>query len=671
MSITAVVFAALLTCLASVLASTASARVHDRDRDGLSDRYEQRHSHTAVKRADTDRDGLSDGAEVKRYKTSPLRSDTDRDGIEDGAEVFPETFVGGKVRGFVYGVGAPVPTSPRSSDTDHDGLSDRTERRLRTNATLSDTDGDKLSDGSEVRRFGTNPLSTDTDGDGYTDGVEVYRGWNPRDGNSPGGGQPAEPPVTIPPPTTTPTTTTPAPPPTTTPTTTTPAPPPPPPADTTAPETTIVESPDSSTESTTATFTFTANESGSSFACRLDAGSWGACASPSSLTGIGAGIHTFAVRATDAAANTDATPSSRTWTVTAPLPDPPPVPTEDCTQTVSSIAAVGTAVSSAGAGDVVCLTNGTYGRLTLNATKAAPGVTIRAANPGQATIAGATLSGSNLTVARFRLTGAFEPRPGSSGMTADHNLMVGDGTHYGVMACASSSTMCNDVSITNNIFDGRFDEDAIQANRYHDSGDADSYGLLVEGNEFRGMQEHGSHNDVFQSVWVGDHLVFRKNYLHDFGGQGFFVKDQATAIDGLIAEDNLIVRQNLPCDPTSLCPTWQLSPFQVFGPLKNVSIQHNTVWPSGGVFTLRNGGWQGPTTVAHNVLQNVTTDDQQFTQSGYSSSDNSRCSIEGGWPSTGFATDCSPAFANPGAGDYRLPSGRGVTWAVASQHFGP
>ena len=70
-------------------------------------------------------------------------------------------------------------------------------------------------------------------------------------------------------------------------------------------------------------------------------------------------------------------------------------------------------------------------------------------------------------------------------------------------------------------------------------------------------------------MWVGDHLVIRGNYIHDFGGQGILVKDQGSAIDGFVASNNLIVRQNLPCDPDFLCPTWQLAPFQVFGAISN------------------------------------------------------------------------------------------------------
>jgi hypothetical protein len=158
-----------------------------------------------------------------------------------------------------------------------------------------------------------------------------------------------------------------------------------------------------------------------------------------------------------------------------------------------------------------------------------PGVTVRAEHPGQATIAGATLSGSHLTVAQFRMVGTFDPQPGSTGMTADHNLFVG-GDYYAVVAANTTTTTVNDVSITNNRFVGRFNEDAIRANRYHDA-DGDGEGLLIEGNEFTGNVEYGGHNDVFQSVWVGDHLVFRRDYLHDFGGQGFLIKDQASAID--------------------------------------------------------------------------------------------------------------------------------------------
>jgi hypothetical protein len=341
-----------------------------------------------------------------------------------------------------------------------------------------------------------------------------------------------------------------------------------------------------------------------------------------------------------------------------------------CTTTVSSLAAVASAVDDAAVGASVCLSDGSYGRLSLSVSKGAPGVTVRAEHPGQATLAGAVLDGSYVTVAQFRMTGTFEARPGSTGMAADHNVFVGGG-YYAVMAAATSTTTVNDVAITNNRFVGRFDEDAIRLNRYHDGPDADPYGVLIEGNEFTGNVEYGGHNDVLQSVWVGDHLYFRRNYLHDFGGQGFFVKDQASAIDGLVVEDNLIVRQSSPCDPVSLCPTWQLSPFQIFGPLRNASIRHNTVWPgtSGGQAWLRGVGWTGPTVFTDNVMDSLNSDAIDLL-TGYTSSNNTRCSGIG-FPDAGITQDCSPAFIDPANGDYRQANGRGVTWKVSDQQYGP
>jgi hypothetical protein len=343
-----------------------------------------------------------------------------------------------------------------------------------------------------------------------------------------------------------------------------------------------------------------------------------------------------------------------------------------CTTTVTSVGGAASAAAGAAAGSTVCLADGSYGRLDLKASKAAPGVVVRAENPGGATIAGASMAGSNLTVAQFKIQGGtVSIEPSSTGMTVDHNLLVGTRSSYGVFVCpGSSSARCSDVTISANRFQGAFSEDQIQANLYHDA-DGDGEGLLVEGNEFLGNVEWGDHDDVFQSVWGGDHLVFRKNYLHDFGGQGFFVKDQPATIDGMVVEDNLIVRQNLPCDPTSLCPTWQLSPFQVFGPLRDVRIRHNTVWPGsgGGTQWLRGSGWQGPTVVADNVFSNLNSDAGGLLNA-YTASNNTNCGGSG-FPIIGLISDCSPAFADAANGDYRLANGRGVDWRVADQHYGP
>ena len=88
---------------------------------------------------------------------------------------------------------------------------------------------------------------------------------------------------------------------------------PPPPGDTVPPETTITGAPSGITRSGSATFSFTANETSARFQCRLDGGVFGACTSPTTYTGLGAGTHSFAVRAIDLAGNVDATPATHSW----------------------------------------------------------------------------------------------------------------------------------------------------------------------------------------------------------------------------------------------------------------------------------------------------------------------------------------------------------------------
>jgi hypothetical protein len=65
-----------------------------------------------------------------------------------------------------------------------------------------------------------------------------------------------------------------------------------------------------------ASFTYHSTESGSTFACALDGASFSSCSSSGqSYSGLSDGSHTFLVRATDSAGNTDATPDERTWVV--------------------------------------------------------------------------------------------------------------------------------------------------------------------------------------------------------------------------------------------------------------------------------------------------------------------------------------------------------------------
>jgi acid phosphatase type 7 len=93
-----------------------------------------------------------------------------------------------------------------------------------------------------------------------------------------------------------------------------------PPADTTPPDTTIVSGPSGSVKSRDATFTFSSTEPpNSTFQTRLDGGIWesNGTATSKTYTNLANGTHTFEVKATDAAGNTDPTSASRRWKVSA------------------------------------------------------------------------------------------------------------------------------------------------------------------------------------------------------------------------------------------------------------------------------------------------------------------------------------------------------------------
>jgi hypothetical protein len=451
--------------------------------------------------------------------------------------------------------------------------------------------------------------------------------------------------------------------------------PPPPPADTTPPDTSIGSHPASSTSSTEASFGFSSTEAGSTFECKLDGASWAGCISSKSYSGLTVGSHQFTVRATDGSGNVDASPASFSWTVEAATPPPPPPPPAECTATVSSVSAAQTAVSSAVPGSVVCLANGSYGEVTITATKAAPGVTLRAQNPGQATIEGATVGGSHLTLARFVITNGVSIPGGTLAPTIEHNRIIGGG--QGIDACTTTTTWCTEMRIIGNQLVGPFGEDAIHANRYH--------GLYVEGNEITQVRENGAHSDCLQTVWRGDHIYFKRNYLHDNRCQGFFIKDQTMStpeipggpIEGVVVEDNLFLRNKEPCGaPLGPSACGQPIYFQPVAPFTGFVMKRNTIWGDGvdSIAAFRGEGAVGSDTlVENNVIYRIWTD---WNMTAATLRNNTDCMREasgaGAWSTvTGETKACSLSFANTAADDYRIAGERGVDWAPAEVHFGP
>ena len=137
----------------------------DTDNDGLLD-YIELILGTNINSAHSDNDGLPDGYEVNTLGTNPLYSDSDDNGTLDDQEDFDDDSLS-NYNEYLHG------TDPFKTDTDGDGLSDYTEVTVvygtqHTDPLDEDTDGDTLSDGDDVA-LGFSPLLQDTDGNGILD----------------------------------------------------------------------------------------------------------------------------------------------------------------------------------------------------------------------------------------------------------------------------------------------------------------------------------------------------------------------------------------------------------------------------------------------------------------------------------------------------------------------
>ena len=93
--------------------------------------------------------------------------------------------------------------------------------------------------------------------------------------------------------------------------------------DGTAPDTSIGTKPDSFSNNASPSFSFSSTEANSTFEMNLDGQGWvdNGSTTSKSYSGLADGSHTFQVRATDVAGNTDGTPASYTWTVDTVAPN--------------------------------------------------------------------------------------------------------------------------------------------------------------------------------------------------------------------------------------------------------------------------------------------------------------------------------------------------------------
>jgi hypothetical protein len=89
--------------------------------------------------------------------------------------------------------------------------------------------------------------------------------------------------------------------------------------DETPPETSILSRPADPSTSPVASFTYSSNEPGASFQCKLDGGSFSGCPSAGiTYSGLAEGPHSFQVRAVDASHNIDPTPAGFSFTIVLP-----------------------------------------------------------------------------------------------------------------------------------------------------------------------------------------------------------------------------------------------------------------------------------------------------------------------------------------------------------------
>jgi hypothetical protein len=87
-------------------------------------------------------------------------------------------------------------------------------------------------------------------------------------------------------------------------------------------DTLITSGPAGLTNSTSASFSFSATLSGATFTCKLDTGKPTACTSPTAFKGLASGSHTFSVYASLNGVS-DATPATATWMVDTSAPSAP------------------------------------------------------------------------------------------------------------------------------------------------------------------------------------------------------------------------------------------------------------------------------------------------------------------------------------------------------------
>jgi hypothetical protein len=538
----------LLLCLAATFAAVASgsgkfglkgARAvqrpalvpgADRDRDGLDNATERRNTKTDPRKFDTDGDGFSDGAEVGAG-TDPR----DRSSVPAGPPAPPVTPPAPPVSEKPKAPAPPAePTQPADTTapqtTIDSGPAGTTTSPTASFQFRSSESGSsfqcRLDSGawgacSSTKAYSALAVGSHSfavkasDGSGNADASPATRSWTVQA-------------VTAPP-------------------------------DTTAPQTTIGSGPAGTTTSTAASFQFSSSESGSSFQCQLDSGAWDACSSPKAYSSLAVGSHSFAVKASDAAGNTDVSPATRKWKV---IEVEAPV---DCTTNLSPGANVAEEISNADGGAVICLAQGDYGRIALSGAQKSPPVTLRSGDGVRATVDGIALTDPiGLHFVDLDIIDGATVTPSGSDIRFIDNEMTGTAGIY----------LFGDYRIGKQI-----DDVVIEGNEIHDidySGHQETgygYGIegvgdvqnmtirgntiqspasdyiqsatpvnwVVDGNTFLGpslLGSHEDHQDLWQIFGGGENITFTNNVARNTETQESLLFQEG-AFTNVVIENNL------------------------------------------------------------------------------------------------------------------------------------
>ena len=391
----------------------------------------------------------------------------------------------------------------------------------------------------------------------------------------------------------------------------------------------------------------------------------------------------------------------------------------ECSEFVGSADELLSAIGVAEAGDTVCLESGSYGDLQIGAQRSEM-VTVRPVEQFGASFGSIVLdhashirfeglvvdgrienlqdSSHDIEIAGSKLGGVFvqapslsEEGPGPSDWVIEYNDIVDCASFCVALVSADPAAYwpVSDMTVRGNKMGPMAGgEDAIRIHNWRS--------VVIEDNEIFGVIETGDHNDCLQTVWGGEGLVVRGNYLHDNNCQTFFLKDGY--VEDAVFEENLSVR-NRAGDAPVVAQIWASA---------NVVFRNNTLWDESAL-NFRSGAYSdvfttGPN-VGHLVVDNVIS---QFVPYDDFAEDTNRAGIYkdpevlvedrnvlgGGWTwipgsvGAGSLIDEAPSFINATSsavddlaeGDWRLSAPvtggngdsftPGISWKLHERVFG-